>query len=249
MSAPRYTPSANATLEQLRGKMAVRAFWLCTGSAALAELAAESGPDAVVFDCQHGLWDRAALAAAMVAVAPATPLVRVAANHPHLIGDALDQGAHGVIVPLVESADEAAAAVRAAHFPPRGARSGGGIRPLRDFPAYVAAADQTLVSVMIETRAGLDHAAAIAAVPGVDMIFIGPGDLGLCIGADALEAGIFTILAAARAAEVPCGIFTSGPEAAARRQRQGFAFTIAMDDLTLARTGFARALAAAGTPE
>ena len=197
--------------------MAVRAFWLCTGSAALAELAAESGPDAVVFDCQHGLWDRGALAAAIPAVAPATPLVRVAANLPHLIGDALDHGALGVIVPLVESAVEAAAAVGAAHFPPRGTRSGGGIRPLRDFPAYVASSDQTLVAVMIETQAGLANAAAIAATPGVDLIFIGPGDLGLAIGADTLEAGIATVLATARSAGVPCGIFTLGPEAAARR--------------------------------
>lgn len=236
----------NPTLDLLRGGMAVRAFWFCTGSPALAEVAAESGPDAVVFDCQHGLWDRSALAAAIPLVTPATPLVRVAANHPHLIGDALDQGAQGVIVPLVESAEQAAAAVRAAHFPPRGARSGGGIRPLRDFPAYVTAAEQTLVSVMIETRAGLDNAAAIAATPGVDMIFIGPGDLGLCIGKDALEAAVAIILDVSRAAGVPCGIFTSGPEAAAQRQREGFAFVIAMDDLTLARTGFARALATAG---
>jgi len=235
----------NPTLAKLRRGEAASCVWLSLGSVALAEIAAEQGPDAVVLDGQHGLWDVASSHAAFAAIAPhATPLVRVAANTGHAIGSALDAGAQGVIVPLIDTADEAAAAVAAARFPPVGNRSGGGVRPLRDFPAYVAACDtQTLVSVMIETRAGLDNAAAIAAVPGIDLIFIGPGDLGLALGDPAaLEPAVVAILAAARAAGVPCGIFTSDADAARRRIAQGFAFVVAAEDIGLTRRGIAAAL-------
>lgn len=241
--------SVNAALGLLRGGKPVRVVWLSLGSVALAEIASEGAPDAIVLDCQHGGWDGAGLAAAIAVAAPATPLVRVAANLPHLIGDALDAGAKGVIVPLVESAAAAASAVAAAHFPPRGMRSGGGHRALRAFADYVAlAATETMVAVMIETRAGLDNAAAIAATPGVDLVFIGPGDLATSIGRDALEPAIAAVLTAARAAGTPCGLFTSSADGP-RRIAQGFAFVIAADDISLARDGFAQALThARGTP-
>ena len=234
---------SGGALAMLRAGKTVRALWLALGSAALAEIAGEAAPDAVVFDGQHGLWTPVTLAAGIAAVAPSTPLVRVAANLPHLIGEALDAGAGGVIVPLVESAAQAAAAVQAARFPPHGARSGGGYRPLRAFGDYVRAAHaSTLVGVMIETRAGLDQAAAIAATPGIDLVFIGPGDLALAVGADALDSAIASVRAACREARVPCGIFTPGAQVAARAA-QDFAFVIAADDISLARSGFADALA------
>ncbi|MDT7933438.1 MAG: aldolase/citrate lyase family protein [Sphingomonadaceae bacterium] len=235
----------NRVLERLRGGGSARAIWMVLGSVALAELAAEAGPDAIVFDRQHGTWDDAALMAAVGVCGDATPLVRVAANRPELIGAALDAGAQGVIVPLVESAAEAAAAVRAAHYPPRGVRSGGGMRPLRDMGAYVAAAaTETLVAVMIETAAGLTNAAEIAATPDVDLVFIGPGDLGLAVGSAALEMSIARIQAACAEAPMASGIYTSGPDAAARRLAQGFRFVVAEDDVHLPRTGFAAALKA-----
>ncbi len=235
----------NTTLAKLRRGEATSCVWLSLGAVALAEIAAEQAPDAVVLDGQHGLWDVVSTHAACAVIAPhATPLVRVAANTGHAIGSALDAGAQGVIVPLVDDAAQAAAAVDAARYPPHGNRSGGGFRPLRDFPAYVAAcATETLVSVMIETRAGLDNAAAIAAVPGLDLIFIGPGDLGLALGdAAALEPAIATILAAARAAGVPCGIFTGDADAARRRIAQGFAFVVAAEDIGINRRGIATGL-------
>lgn len=235
----------NTTLAKLRHGEAASCVWLSLGSVALAELAAEQRPDAVVLDGQHGLWDVTSTHAALAAIAPyATPLVRVAANTGHAIGSALDAGAQGVIVPLIDTAGEAAAAVSAARFPAVGSRSGGGYRPLRDFPAYVAAcANETLVSVMIETRAGLDNAAAIAAVPGIDMIFIGPGDLGLALGDPAaLEPAIAAILAAARTAGVPCGIFTGDAAIARRRIVEGFTFVVAAEDAGLTRRGIAAAL-------
>src|SRR5216684_8952141 len=171
----------NPVLGTVRNGGSAAGLWLVSGSPSVAELAAEARPDALIFDRQHGLWDSGPLHAAIgVTAALATPLVRVAENSPIAIGSALDAGALGVIVPLIETAEQARAAVAAARFPPAGLRSGGGVRPLRDFKSYVAAAkDETLVAVMIETRLGVENAAAIAGVPGVDMVFIGTGDLAL----------------------------------------------------------------------
>ncbi len=236
---------SNKALGRLRAGQGVACVWLSLGSVALAEISAESAPDAIVFDGQHGLWDRASLHAAIAAAGDCTPLVRTQTNGVAAIGEALDYGAQGVIVPLVETAEEAAAAVAAAHYPPHGIRSGGGLRPLRAMGDYVAACTtEILVSVMIETRAGLANAAAIAATPGIDMVFIGPGDLALQLGPDAdLERAIQQILAACKAAGVPCGLFTPTADAARDRLRQGFAFVVADDDIRLARSGIARSVA------
>lgn len=235
----------NTTLAKLRRGEPAACVWLSLGAVPLAEIAAEQRPDAVVLDGQHGLWDVVSTHAALAAIAPhATPLVRVAANTGHAIGSALDAGAQGVIVPLIDDAAQAAAAVAAARFPPHGNRSGGGFRPLRDFPGYIAAcATDTLVALMIETRAGLDNVAAIAAVPGIDMLFVGPGDLGLALGDPAaLEPAIAAILAASQAAGMQCGIFTGDAETARRRIAQGFVFVVAAEDLGLNRRGIAAAL-------
>ena len=236
----------NTALAKLRAGQQVTCVWLSLGSEAMAEIAAEFAPDAIVLDGQHGLWDVRSTHAALGAIAAAsTPLVRVSDNSVVAIGLALDAGAQGVIVPLVETAEEAARAVVAAHYPPKGERSGGGVRPLANFPAYWSScAENILVSVMIETKLGLENVAAIAAVPGIDMLFIGTGDLRLSLGFDAdIEAAIQAIFAASRAANVPCGIFTVNPESACTRLAQGFAFVVAESDLRLSREGIAASLA------
>ncbi len=131
-------------------------FWMSLGSPAVIELAAQAAPDAIVIDAQHGLWDRQSIEYAIgIASKTAPVLVRVAENSANAIGQALDAGAEGVIVPLIETDSEAAAAVAAARFPPEGSRSGGGVRPLgRDFGAYYMNAMQhTIVGVMIESAA------------------------------------------------------------------------------------------------
>jgi kynurenine formamidase/2-keto-3-deoxy-L-rhamnonate aldolase RhmA len=171
-------------------------------------------------------------------VPPPVPcLVRVEDMSATAIGRALDAGAEGIIVPLVETAEQARAAVSACHYPPKGTRSGGGVRPLADFVAYRQAADEAVaVGVMIETAEGLANAGAIAAVEDVDLVFIGTGDLALSLGTfpkperrheDAVQA----VLAACRYAEKPCGVFTGGAEAAAKRRRQGFAMTVVANDI------------------
>ena len=234
--------------QAIRRPGGVGAFWFALGSLGLLEVALAAKPEAVVLDMQHGLFSRESLEGAVGSARHVAPtLVRVADATPIAIGQALDAGADGILVPLVESATEAASVVRAAHFPPRGARSGGGVRPLaQGFASYVAAAAGTVAGVMIETAAGVEAAEAIAATPGLDLVFIGTGDLALSLGCfpeiDARhEAACKRVLKACRSAGVPCGIFTVTAAEAARRQDEGYALTVVANDIGVAAAGFATA--------
>lgn len=220
--------------------------WLSLGSVALVETAARSRPDAIVIDLQHGLWERRELEAAIGIVPPMLPvIVRVAENSALAIGTALDAGAEGVMVPMVESAEQARHAVQAAHYPPRGRRSGGGVRPLQDFPAYLQGAGDLAVIVMIETAAGLDKADAIARVKGIDMVFVGTGDLGLSLqvaGSDPRHAqACARIKQACDAAKLPCGVFTGTLAAAQQHREQGYRMAVLANDIDLVARGFAAA--------
>jgi 2-keto-3-deoxy-L-rhamnonate aldolase RhmA len=234
--------------ESLASGACLDAVWLSLGSAAICEMAARSGAGLVVIDMQHGLWERAALEAAVGLASPHTPvMVRVADHSPSAISQALDAGAEGVLVPLVEAAGQAAAIASAARFPPAGTRSGGGVRPLHDFAEYVREANKsTVVGAMIETRAGLANADAIAACPGVDLVFIGAGDLALSLGefpelGSAHAQACAAILAAAAAHDRPCGIFTGSSEAARRMREEGYRLVVTANDIDLVRGGFANA--------
>jgi len=153
--------------------------WASIPSALTAEAAALAGPDYVVADQQHGALDPATLMAMLTAIAGAgvPPLVRVARNEPFAIGQALDLGAGGVIVPMVESGEEAARAVSACRYAPEGTRSFGALRANPSPPAQ-----RPLCLVMVETRRGLENAAEIAATTGLDGIYVGPSDLALSLG-------------------------------------------------------------------
>jgi 2-keto-3-deoxy-L-rhamnonate aldolase RhmA len=250
-----FDPARSTLRARLDGGESFAVAWLSMGCVAMVEAAARARPDAVVIDLQHGLFDRRDLEAAIGAVPPEVPvLARVAENAAGAIGTALDAGAEGVIVPLVESAEEAAAAVRFARFPPHGVRSGGGVRPLADFAAYVAAAERGIVViVMIETLRGLENAAGIAATPGVDMVFIGTGDLALCIGAGP-DAGTRhaqaceTIRTACEKAGVACGVFTGDLEAARARREEGYRMVVAANDVGVVSRGFREAAEALARP-
>jgi 4-hydroxy-2-oxoheptanedioate aldolase len=149
--------------------------WLVVPSPVTAEAAAKSGPGYVVVDQQHGAVSPEAMAA-MLAVIGGTgvpSLVRVARNEAHTIGQALDLGADGVIVPMVEDGAQAAAAVAACRYAPAGFRSVGALRAQEGEPVCL---------VMIETRAGVERADEIAATPGLDGVYVGPSDLALTFG-------------------------------------------------------------------
>jgi 2-keto-3-deoxy-L-rhamnonate aldolase RhmA len=244
------------TLPGLRGRFQsgerLALGWLALGSAAIAEIGATSGVDALVLDLQHGLFDRLSLEAAVGTASGKLPvLVRCAENTPAAISRALDCGSDGVIVPLVETAAEAAAAVAATRFPPVGKRSGGGVRPLAmGFGDYLAKAEGIALGVMIETETGVTNAAAIAAVPGIDFIFIGTGDLGLSYAGHAdpdaaKHAAIAAIFAACRSARVPVGIFTISADAARERLAEGWCCAVAWNDIDLIKAGASAASKAA----
>ncbi|MEM8552167.1 MAG: aldolase/citrate lyase family protein [Pseudomonadota bacterium] len=243
-----FNPAKPTVKPALKHGQPLCAFWFAMGSVAAIEIAARAKPDVCVIDMQHGLFDRVSLEAAVL-TAPCPVLVRTRDAAPASISEALDAGAEGVIVPLVESAKAATAVAQSCRYPPDGIRSGGGIRPLADFAAHVELANQGVVAgVMIETAAGVKAARAIAR-SGVDLIFIGTGDLSLSLGtppgSEAHSAAMATILKAAQEAQVPCGAFAMSGAQAAERIGEGYALTVAAIDQTAIETSMASELAAA----
>lgn len=177
---------ANALRELLAGGGTALCGWLSVDSPYVAEVLSYAGFDTVVVDVQHGLFDldRAVALLQGVSAGPAVPMARVPSLHGPSIGKLLDAGAYGIICPMVSSAAEAAALVRAVRYPPAGERSfGPGRGLLYGGPDYVERADETVLAwAMVETRGALDDLDAILAVPGLDGVFVGPNDLALALG-------------------------------------------------------------------
>ncbi len=162
--------------------------WLNLGSSLTAEIAGKAGFDWVVLDLEHGAGDHESLVHQQQAVAgtPAAPIVRVAWNEAPRFKRVLDLGAAGVVVPYVTCAAEAKAAAAAMRYPPQGVRGVAGMNracDFGDFDAYAACAnDQLLTVVQIECEPALTDLEAIAAVEGVDVLFVGPMDLSFSLG-------------------------------------------------------------------
>jgi len=132
---------------------------------------------------------------AAIAACGVSPLVRIAANEPWMVKRALDAGAHGIMVPLLQTAAEAKRLVSAAKFPPKGMRGFGSPFAQTAFPGintaaeYLSQANDTLLTIVqIETREALANIDEIAAVDGVDVLFVGPFDLGNNIGRPYVDA-------------------------------------------------------------
>jgi 4-hydroxy-2-oxoheptanedioate aldolase len=146
---------------------------------------ARAGYDYVGFDAQHGYLDDADIATILRRLehVPIGTAVRLPCADPAPIGRVLDAGADAIIVAMIESADQAAAAVAATRYPPAGVRSFG---PLRASLGYDTAALESRVSVfaMIETAAALADVAGICAVPGLSGIYVGPADLAISMGVE-----------------------------------------------------------------
>jgi 4-hydroxy-2-oxoheptanedioate aldolase len=184
-----------------------------------------------------------------VSSTPAMPFTRVAGNDSILIQRVLDLGAYGIIVPYVQTVEEAQAAVRAAKYPPLGERSWGPIRgTLYGGADYFEHANgETVVIVMLETRQAVERARDILRVPGIDGCFIGPNDLSVSYGGlpergvlPAAEEGIQEVLAAARDTGTIAGIQTYTADEATTRAEQGFRFIGLGSEVRLA-TAAARA--------
>jgi 4-hydroxy-2-oxoheptanedioate aldolase len=160
--------------------------WAAISSSLTAELAADAGYDYVCVDLQHGLSDEAAMVSMFQATQAggAVPLARLAWNEPWLIMRALDLGAMGVILPLIDNAAEARRAVEACRYPPHGRRSYGPVRAqlVVGSTSMDELSGEVLCFAMIETREGLDNLEEIAATPGLDGLYIGPSDLSIALG-------------------------------------------------------------------
>ncbi|HKA03159.1 MAG TPA: aldolase/citrate lyase family protein [Acidimicrobiales bacterium] len=160
--------------------------WISLREPFLAEIAATSGYDYVCVDMQHGLSDLEHVRQALQAMArtPTVPISRVPWNEPGIIGQALDAGALGIIIPMVNSPDEAERAVAACRYAPDGARSFGPlVAGARAGAQYFAAANTTVACIpMIETRQAVEQIDDILSVPGIDAIYVGPADLSVSYG-------------------------------------------------------------------
>lgn len=188
----------------------------------------ECGFDGFYIDCEHGSYSRqeAAALCASALMAGLMPAVRVPGQTPEGIGAALDGGALAVIVPHVGSAEEAHAAVRAAKYSPAGGRSVAALGPATRYRTLPLAEslrlqnELTMVIAMLETAAGIENAAAIAAVPGVDALMVGPADLSAELGLPGelrhprIREAWFAALAAARSHGKHFVAGSAGPDAA-----------------------------------
>lgn len=234
---------------------------VAAGSPLVAETLGHSGFDWILIDLQHGETGIQRVGEMLTALSstPAVPWVRVPTLDPVAIERVLDFGAYGVVVPSVRSAAEAAEAVSAARYPPRGHRSWGPTRGIlyggSDY--FTASADELQVLVQIESVAGVQAVEAIAAVDGVDGCLIGTNDLSLAYGqpprpvpdrshlAPVAEDAVRRVIAACRLAGKSAGIFTTDPQMARHRVEQGCRIIWLLGDVGSLRLSCSTALATA----
>ncbi len=243
----------------LRGEL-LSGTWLNLGSSITAEIAGLAGFDWVVLDLEHGAGDHDSLLHQMQAVSatPAAPIVRVAWNEAPRFKRVLDLGCAGVVVPYVTTPAEAEQAVAAMRYPPQGIRGAATMTRATAFgkeaDQYLATAnDKLLTVVQIETESTLDHVDEIAAVEGVDVLFIGPLDLSINLGIPQqldhprFRAAVAKVNQAARRAHKAAGILLFSPDQLAQTIADGFTFIGLSSDGTVLADGM-RALAAAFQP-
>jgi 4-hydroxy-2-oxoheptanedioate aldolase len=185
--------AAPTHLNPLRARLAagrvLTSVMITMPSVAAAQLWARSGLDMITLDMEHspiGIESVHAMIAATTG-GPGVPVVRVPWNVPWLVKPVLDAGAMGIFFPLINSADEARAAVRAVRYPPAGDRGWGAFyappRWATSLPDYMAQADRAVLAMpCIEHPDAVARIDEIVAVPGIDLIFIAPGDLALGMG-------------------------------------------------------------------
>ncbi|WP_334122074.1 HpcH/HpaI aldolase family protein [Glutamicibacter sp.] len=230
---------------KIRDREPAVGYWVVLDSPVSTERIARLGYDYVALDAQHGLIGYNGMLTGLMAIdasGQAAGVVRVEANNATAIGKALDAGAVAVIVPLVNDAQDAADAVKYAKYPPHGIRSYGPMRSaLRVGPVPAESDATTMVFAMIETPGGLENVEEIAAVEGLDGLYVGPSDLALAIGAafpgdpaikDEFEAALKRVSAAAAQAGIAAGIHNANGDLAQQRLGEGYTFATVASDLT-----------------
>ncbi len=232
--------------------------WLAMPGAAQAGQIARLPFDGVTLDLQHGMIDHGAAVEMIAAIAAAgkPAIVRTLWNDPGLVGYALDMGASAVVAPMINSKAEAEKLVSYAKYPPMGSRSWGGYQMVQ--AAGVTSAEylqqansQTLVFAMIETRAALDAVDDIAAVPGLDGLFVGPSDLSIALSngkginktSPETIAAMKLVAAACKRNNLVAGAFAGSADVLNTYVAEGFRFLAAITDGDLLRRGASAMLA------
>ena len=248
-------PRNRLKLDLAAGRLC-KGIWLNLGSPLVAELAGNSGFDWCLIDGEHGPWDPTAIRAQLMALAatPAQAVVRVPVAEDWVIKQVLDLGVQTLLVPMIDSAEEAAAVVRACRYPPQGVRGQGalvaratGFNAIADYTTN--ANDEICILVQAESCAALDDLNRIATVDGVDGIFIGPADLAADMGHrddpghPEVQSAIADAIPRIRAAGKAAGIILGTPEARATAVAQGVNFLGMGSEATLLADAL-RALAA-----
>ncbi|SCY43569.1 2,4-dihydroxyhept-2-enedioate aldolase [Microbacterium sp. LKL04] len=230
--------------------------WVCSGSPLVAEICAGSGLDWLLIDMEHSPNGLESVLAQLqaVAAAPVTAVVRVPIGDVVTIKQVLDLGAQNILVPMVDTAAQAAELVDAVRYPPRGRRGVGSAlaRSARwnRVEEYLAGADRHVsLFVQVETVEGVRNAAEIAAVDGVDGVFVGPSDLAASMGLLGAQthpdvvAAVLEAFMAVRGAGKPVGVNAFDPDAAQRYLDEGASFVLVGADVALLARG-SEALAA-----
>jgi 2-keto-3-deoxy-L-rhamnonate aldolase RhmA len=225
----------NWVREKLKAGQATLGCFLGLGSPNVAELLACAGFDWLVVETEHNGLDSAEIEHMLMAMngTQTIPLVRVPSANPVYIQRALDMGAMGIVVPMLKTAAEAQAVVRATRYPPHGTRSFGPLRATRysfDNEDYLNRAnDNLLVVLILETKEAAENLEAIAAVPGVDGLFLGPFDLCLSLGLNPMKMPFPEVeqvtqraLEVGRKSGVAVGTTAGTPEQLWQLQAQGF---------------------------
>jgi 4-hydroxy-2-oxoheptanedioate aldolase len=227
--------------------------WATVPSSASAEAVARCGFDYVCVDQQHGINDYSSAVSLIQAIVlgGSEPITRVPWNEPGIIGKMLDAGAMGIIVPMVNTHEQAAAVVHAARYAPVGSRSFGPIMSsMRSPDHYTASGERIAVIPMIETVEAMGNLDEILSTPGVDAIYVGPADLSVSLGLPPgsndgraeFDDALAVIVAACRKHGVVPGIHATGA-LAARRLEQGFRMITVSGDMLAMRTRMAEELA------
>src|ERR1700722_18804686 len=227
--------------------------WLTVPSSFSAEIMAHGGFDWVCVDMQHGMIDEEHMLQMLQGISSTdtAPLVRVPRNEAGVIGKCLDAGAWGVIVPMGNSAEEAAAAVAACRYAPVGIRSFGPLRAnyYAGFDYYSRANAEVLCIVMVETKRAVERVDEILSVPGVDAVYVGPADLSITLGLppapdhteEIFNDALSRILASCERNGVVPGI-AGNAVTAIKRLAQGFRFVEVASDAGLLGVGAATAV-------
>lgn len=223
-------------------------FWLSLTCPNVAEICAGAGFDWLLIDAEHGPQTLPGIVNQLRAIEanpPCAAVVRVPSRDPVAIRQILDLGAQSIMIPMIGTAEEAADAVKACRYPPAGERGIGGARASRwgRYPAYVAEANSQLCLIaQIETSAGLKNLEDIAAIDGIDALFIGPVDLAASTGLlgaenyDALQALTLETLSRIVETGKPAGILSRDEELLAKHLENGAGFpAVGIDSFALAK--------------